>query len=156
MPDRKRRTNKANGAKGLGTSPATGSRGLGGVKASAPTLRPPRQRKQQAIPEAVANRMARRIAIATGVPTLLGMAVFIGSYVMVTRHVLDIPPSATLLASGACFLLGLLGLSYGVLSASWEDAPGSVLGAEQIPLNLSRVKTSLRALREGAQSQGEG
>jgi hypothetical protein len=113
----------------------------------------PRKRTQQAIPEAVANRMARRIAIATGVPTLLGMGVFIGSYVLVSRHVLDIPPSATLLASGACFLLGLVGLSYGVLSASWEDSPGSLLGTEQIPLNLSRIRTSLRALREGTQGQ---
>lgn len=134
MPDRKRRT-----AKAFGSVP--------------PTVKPVRQRKQQAIPEAVANRMARRIAIATGGPTVLGMGVFIASYVLVSRHLLDIPPSATLLASGGCFLLGLVGLSYGVLSASWEDAPGSLLGAEQIPLNLSRIKTSLRALREGAQEE---
>ena len=71
-----------------------------------------------------------RIAIATGLPTLLGMGVFVASYVLVSRHILDLPPSATLLASGGCFLLGLVGLSYGVLSASWEDAPGSLLGTE--------------------------
>lgn len=83
------------------------------------------------------------------------MGVFIASYLLVSRKILDIPPSATLLASGACFLLGLLGLSYGVLSASWEDSPGSLLGAEQIPVNLSRIRTSLRALREGPQSPGQ-
>jgi hypothetical protein len=113
-------------------------------------------RTSQVIPEAVANRMARRIAIATGLPTLLGMGVFIASYLLVSRHILDIPPSATLLASGACFLLGLVGLSYGVLSASWEEAPGSVFGAEQIPLNLSRVKLSLKALRDGPTISGKG
>jgi len=114
------------------------------------------QRLQQVIPDAVANRMARRIAIATGLPTVAGMGVFIGSYLLVSRHILDVPPSATLLASGGCFLLGLVGLSYGVLSASWEEAPGSLLGSEQIPVNFSRLKASLRALREGPQIPGKG
>jgi hypothetical protein len=110
----------------------------------------PGRRINQAIPDAVANRMARRIVIATGIPTVLGMGVFIASYLLVSRQILDIPPSATLLASGGCFLLGLLGLSYGVLSASWEEASGSLLGFEQISVNLSRVKASIRALRDGA------
>jgi hypothetical protein len=119
-----------------------------------PTPAPSRQKKRstgaQAIPEAVANRMARRIALATGLPSLMGMAVFVGSYFLVSRHVLDIPPSATLLASGSCFLLGVLGLSYGVLSASWEEIPGSLLGQEQIGVNISRIRASLQALRQGS------
>ena len=106
-------------------------------------------RREQGIPEAVANRMARRIAIATGIPTVMGMAVFIGSYVLVSRRILDIPPGATLLASGACFLLGVLGLSYGVLSASWEDTAGSLLGSEQIGLNITRLRASIKAMRSG-------
>jgi hypothetical protein len=108
-----------------------------------------RAKGSQVIPEAVAARMLRRIAIATGVPSLLGMAVFIGSYLLVSRHMVEIPPVATLLASGACFLLGVLGLSYGVLSASWEETPGTLLGTEQLGLNISRVRTSLRAMRQG-------
>ena len=104
---------------------------------------------QQVIPEAVANRMARRIAVATGIPTVMGMGVFIGSYVLVSRQILDIPPGATLLASGACFLLGVLGLSYGVLSASWEEQPGSLLGNEQIGVNISRLRASIKAMRAG-------
>jgi hypothetical protein len=108
----------------------------------------------QVIPAAVANRMARRIAIATGVPSVLGMAVFVASYVLVSRDILAIPTVATLAASGGCFLLGLLGLSYGVLSASWEEAPGSRLGGEQIRLNLRRVSASLKAMREGGKASG--
>ena len=104
------------------------------------------------IPERVANRMARRVALATGIPTVMGMAVFVGSYLLVSRKILDIPPSATLLASGGCFLLGLIGLSYGVLSASWEDAPGTMLGTEQIGLNISRIRASLEAMRRGSAS----
>ncbi|MDA0717083.1 MAG: PAM68 family protein [Cyanobacteria bacterium] len=105
---------------------------------------------QQVIPDAVANRMARRIAIGTGIPTLMGMSVFVGSYLLVSRQIFDVPPSATLLASGGCFFLGLLGLSFGVLSASWEEKPGSLLGTEQIGLNISRLRSSIKATRNGA------
>jgi hypothetical protein len=94
--------------------------------------------------------MARRVAIATGIPTLMGMGVFVGSYLLISKGVMEIPTGVTLLASGGCFLLGLVGLSYGVLSASWETAPGSVLGAEQIGLNISRLRESVRAMRQGS------
>ncbi len=108
---------------------------------------------QQVIPDAVANRMARRIAIGTGIPTLMGMGVFVGSYLLVSRDIADIPPGATLAASGACFFLGLLGLSFGVLSASWEDQPGSLLGGEQIGVNISRLRSSIRSMRTGSNTQ---
>jgi hypothetical protein len=63
--------------------------------------------------------------------------------------VLDIPPGVTLLASGGLFLLGVLGLSYGVLSSSWETEPGTLLGTEQIGLNVGRLRQSVRAMRSG-------
>jgi hypothetical protein len=100
--------------------------------------------RTQTIPSYVANRMARRVAIATGTPTVLGMGTFIGSYLLVSRGVMDIPPGVTLLTSGGFFLLGLLGLSYGVLSASWEPGPGSLLGLEQIGLNIGRLRSSIK------------
>jgi hypothetical protein len=106
------------------------------------------------IPDAVANRMVRRIAVATGTPTLLGMGVFVASYLLVSRGVLDIPPGLTLVGSGAFFLLGLLGLSYGVLSASWEELPGTLLGLEQIGVNIGRVRASVRAMRQGGSGSG--
>ncbi len=102
------------------------------------------KRRSQPIPEAVTNRMARRIAIAMGVPSLLGMASFVVSYLLVSRGILDIPPAITLVTSGGFFLLGLVGLSYGLFSASWESQPGSLLGFEQIGVNISRLKQSLR------------
>jgi hypothetical protein len=101
------------------------------------------------IPDVVANRMARRIAVASGVPSVLGMGVFVVSYLLVSRQIVDIPPGITLVASGWLFLLGVLGLSYGVLSSSWETEPGSLLGSEQIGLNVGRLRQSLRAMRSG-------
>lgn len=124
--------------------------------ADRPVPTPAKAPRQQVIPDAVANRMVRRIAIATGTPTVLGMGVFVASYLLVSRGVLDIPPGLTLVGSGAFFLLGLLGLSYGVLSASWEDGPGSLLGFEQIGVNIGRVRASVRAMRQGASGSGSG
>jgi len=46
-----------------------------------------------------------------------------------------------------------LGLSFGVLSASWEEKPGSLLGTEQIGLNISRLRSSVKAMRNGAGNQ---
>jgi hypothetical protein len=123
--------------------------GASGAKSARPA-----SRGQQVIPDAVANRMARRIAIGTGIPTVMGMGVFIGSYLLVSRHILDIPPGATLAASGACFFLGVLGLSFGVLSASWEEQPGSLLGTEQIGVNIGRLRSSIKAMRQGSGSNG--
>lgn len=127
-------------------------KGMGPKPAPAPSKpkSPAKSRRQQVIPEAVANRMARRIALATGVPTVMGMGVFIGSYLLVSRQIAEIPTGVTLASSGACFLLGVLGLSYGVLSASWEDAPGSLLGAEQIGVNISRLRSSIKAMRNNS------
>ena len=106
--------------------------------------------QSQPIPKAVANRMARRVAIATGIPSVMGMAVFVVSYLLVTRDILDIPPGITLVSSGACFLLGLVGLSYGVLSASWEPQPGSLLGFEHIKPNIARMRSSMKAQKSSS------
>jgi hypothetical protein len=125
-----------------------------GAKAKAKAKPPRRSAGSQVIPDAVARRMARRIALATGLPTLLGMAVIVASYLLATRNIVTIEPVVTLLGSGAFFLLGLVGLSYGVISASWEEGPGSVWGFEQIPLNLRRIRESIRAMRQSGETGG--
>ncbi len=92
--------------------------------------------------------MARRVAIFTGLPSLAGMGVFVLSYVLMTRGIADIAPGVTLAGSGFFFLLGLAGLSYGVLSASWEKNNGSLLGLENVKPNLQRMRESIRAQKE--------
>ena len=96
------------------------------------------------IPKYVADRMAKRIFFTAGIPTLLGMSVFVISYFIVTRKIAEIPPSSTIAISALFFLLGLGGLSYGILSASWDRAPGSFLGLENIPLNIQRAKAAFK------------
>ena len=100
------------------------------------------------IPKQVANRMARRIAFTTGLPTLGGMGVFIGSYILISRGIADIPPALTLITSASLFLLGLGGLSYGILSASWDRNPGSILGFENIRPNITRMRSSFSGVNK--------
>ena len=102
-------------------------------------------RKESGIPKYVANRMARRIAFTTGIPTLSGMGVFIASYFVITKGIADISPTVTLVSSAMCFLVGLLGLSYGILSASWDFNPGTILGFENINPNISRMKDAFKS-----------
>ena len=96
------------------------------------------------IPKYVADRMARRIFFTTGIPTILGMSVFVVSYIIVTRNIAEIAPSATIAISAIFFLIGLAGLSFGILSASWDKEPGSFLGLENIPLNIKRAKAAFK------------
>ena len=96
------------------------------------------------IPKYVADRMAKRIFFTAGIPTILGMSVFVISYIIVTRNIAEIPPSSTIAISALFFLLGLGGLSFGILSASWDKEPGSFFGIENIPMNIQRAKAAFK------------
>ena len=96
------------------------------------------------IPKYVADRMARRIFFTAGIPTIIGMSVFVVSYIIVTRNIAEIPPSSTIAVSALFFLLGLAGLSFGILSASWDKDPGSFFGIENIPMNIQRAKDAFK------------
>ena len=102
------------------------------------------KRSSSGIPKYVADRMARRIFFTTGIPTILGMSVFVVSYIIVTRNIAEIPPSSTIAISALFFLLGLAGLSFGILSASWDKEPGSFFGIENIPMNIQRAKAAFK------------
>ena len=101
-------------------------------------------KQSSGIPKYVADRMAKRIFFTAGIPTIMGMSVFVVSYIIVTRNIAEIPPSSTIAISALFFLLGLGGLSFGILSASWDKEPGSFFGIENIPLNIERAKAAFR------------
>jgi len=108
------------------------------------TAVPTTKRSSNGIPKYVADRMARRIFFTAGIPTILGMSVFVVSYFIVTRNIAEIPPSSTIAISAMFFLLGLAGLSFGILSASWDKEPGSFFGIENIPMNIQRAKAAFK------------
>lgn len=102
-----------------------------------------------AIPEVVSRRMARRMAIFCGIPTTFGMLTFIVSYLVVTQGWFKLPTVAVLLTSMGFFGLGVLGLSYGIFSASWdEDRVGSLWGAEEFSTNFGRTIDAWKSARQ--------
>ena len=112
------------------------------------------KRTSNGIPKYVADRMARRIFFTAGIPTILGMSVFVVSYIIVTRNIAEIPPSSTIAISALFFLLGLAGLSFGILSASWDKEPGSFFGIENIPMNIERAKAAFKPATQNYEENG--
>ena len=112
------------------------------------------KRSSSGIPKYVADRMARRIFFTAGIPTILGMSVFFVSYIIVTRNIAEIPPSSTIAISALFFLLGLAGLSFGILSASWDKEPGSFFGIENIPMNIKRAKAAFKPATQNFEENG--
>ncbi|WP_231585921.1 PAM68 family protein [Crocosphaera watsonii] len=104
-----------------------------------------------AIPDSVSQRMIKRMAIFSGIPTALGMSSFFIFYWVVTNDLLDIPNSVVGAISLGLFGLGVLGLSYGIFSASWdENQVGSLWGWQEFTQNLGRTVKAWRNAREEA------
>lgn len=98
------------------------------------------------IPVVVSKRMTRRMGLFCGIPTSLGMLTFIISYLLVSQHIYKLPTVAVLLVSLGFFGLGVLGLSYGALSASWDDdRVGTWLGWSEFRTNFGRTIESWKA-----------
>lgn len=121
------------------SKPAASGAGMSGRAAT---------RASAAIPDVVSKRMAKRMALFCGVPSFLAIATFVVSYYIVSQHLMDLPTSAVLLVSLGFFGLGVLGLSYGLFSASWEeDQSGSLLGVSEFRTNLGRTISAWRSQR---------
>jgi Photosynthesis affected mutant 68 len=111
--------------------------------------RSPRSKTSQGIPEVVSQRMAKRMLAFCGMPTLLGLSTFPVSYFGFFQNGIELPNVAVLLASLGGLGLGVLGLSYGVLSASWDESiPGTKLGWQEFNLNFGRVVESFKSGRD--------
>jgi Photosynthesis affected mutant 68 len=111
---------------------------------------PPRQRPQSGnnnIPEHVSKRMMRRALICCGTPTALGMLSLVGGYLLAAND-RKLPNELVLLVSLAFLGLSVMGLTYGILSASWEDAAGSWLGLDEFGVNFERMKQGYLANQE--------
>jgi Photosynthesis affected mutant 68 len=118
------------------------SRSSGGPAKSTPRA------SSKTMPKVVSDRMARRMAFFCGIPSVCAMLTFVVSYVLINQGV-KLPNYAVMLVSFGFFGLGVLGLSYGLISASWdESSEGSLLGGSEFRLNLGRIIASWREARE--------
>lgn len=93
------------------------------------------------IPEEVNRRIVRRAALFCGIPTGLGLTTFIVSYFLVSKHIVDLPTSAVVLLSMLFLGIGVVGLSYGAISASWDEGRvGSWWGTEEFKTNFGHLR----------------
>jgi hypothetical protein len=103
----------------------------------------------KAIPEAVSRRMVQRMALFSGVPTGLGMASFFIFYWIVSHQWLEVPTGVVFALSLGLFGLGVLGLSYGIFSTSWdENHLGDWWGWQEFKTNLGRTIAAWRSARQ--------
>ncbi|MBP0027422.1 PAM68 family protein [Roseofilum sp. Guam] len=116
--------------------------------------RTPIRQEDRVIPEAVSKRMIKRMALLSGIPTALGVLTFAISYWILTQTEFDLPHIAVVLVSMGFFGLGVLGLSYGVLSASWdENRVGTLLGWQDFTQNLGRTIAAWRSVKQDKYSE---
>ena len=105
----------------------------------------------KAIPDAVSRRMAKRMALYSGIPTGLGMFSFFIFYWIVSQKILEIPSYVAMLVSLSLFGLGFIGLSYGIFSASWdENRVGTWLGWQEFKTNFGRTTAAWRSGKKSA------
>ncbi|DBB11454.1 hypothetical protein WJX82_003670 [Trebouxia sp. C0006] len=107
---------------------------------------PRRQQASEEVPEIVNDRILKRIIACSGIPVFIGFSLFPFFYFLkVTKHV-DLPMSVVYIVQLLTFGGGFFGITYGILSASWDPMrEGSLLGFTEfkanLPLILDRVKS---------------
>jgi hypothetical protein len=106
-------------------------------------------KEEMAIPKVVSQRMIRRVAGFCGVPTILGIATLVASYLLAVYAQIKLPAIAVLLVNMGLFGLGVLGITYGVLSASWdEERVGGLVGLNEFSTNWGRMVEVWRETRQ--------
>ena len=101
------------------------------------------------IPDDVNRRIIRRAAIFCGIPTGLGISTFIVSYILVVKHIVNLPTSAVVLLSMLFLGIGVVGLSYGAISASWDEGRvGSWWGSEEFKTNFGHLTEAWKSQKQ--------
>ncbi len=106
-------------------------------------------KEEVAIPKVVSQRMVKRVVGFCGVPTFLGISTLVANYLLVSFTDIKLAPIAVLLVNLGFFGLGVLGISYGVLSASWDEGrEGGLLGWQEFTVNWGRMVAAWRENRQ--------
>ena len=96
------------------------------------------QAKNKAVPQIVTDRMLKRVIRFSGIPMVLGFTTGPTYYYFAKINVQEwLEPWMFFTASTATFGLAFLGITYGVLSASWDPSrEGSALGMDEFKMNI--------------------
>ncbi|PIA33628.1 hypothetical protein AQUCO_04100208v1 [Aquilegia coerulea] len=100
---------------------------------------------QGVIPEVVTNRMMKRVGLSVGIPLFVGLLFFPFFYYLKVGLKIDIPTWVPFIVSFIFFGSALLGVSYGIVSSSWDPMrEGSLLGWNEAKRNWPVFWQSLR------------
>ncbi|CAG9465912.1 unnamed protein product [Pedinophyceae sp. YPF-701] len=98
------------------------------------------------LPQVVGDRMLKRIVACTGLPILVSLTVYPLFYYLKVVKDIDVPTWAVYITSSLTWGGALLGISYGVLSASWDPArEGTTLGWVEFQANLPALIDRIRS-----------
>ncbi|KAL3497972.1 hypothetical protein ACH5RR_040704 [Cinchona calisaya] len=93
-------------------------------------------REEGVIPEIVTNRMMSRMALSVGIPLFIGLLFFPFFYYLKVGLKIDVPTWVPFIVSFIFFGTALLGVSYGIVSSSWDPMrEGSLLGWNEAKKN---------------------
>ncbi|XVE65401.1 hypothetical protein DITRI_Ditri07aG0177600 [Diplodiscus trichospermus] len=88
------------------------------------------------IPEVVTNRMISRMGFSVGIPLFIGLLFFPFFYYLKVVLKIDVPTWVPFIVSFFFFGTALLGVSYGIVSSSWDPLrEGSLLGWNEAQKN---------------------
>ena len=111
---------------------------------------PERREEVQEVSEVVNERMLRRIIAFCGLPTFTGFALFPLFWYLKVILKLEVPMIAVYAVQTLVLGSGFLGITYGIMSASWDPAvEGSLLGVEQFRLNAGSAVEGILNRRKG-------
>lgn len=106
---------------------------------------PEEEEEDAVVPEQITDRMLRRILLFSGGPLLLGMMLFPLFYYIKKVQGIDLPVWAVYIVQTGVFGGALVGISYGIVSASFDPArEGTLLGWSEFKTNLPQVLDSFK------------
>ena len=107
-------------------------------------------RRRQGLPQVVTDRMLARVGVFCGTPLIFGFATGPAFYYAVAVRGVDVPSWVFFTASTATFGAAVVGISYGVLSASWDPRrEGSFWGFAEFKENVPIVVSSIMGKARG-------
>lgn len=101
------------------------------------------------IPERVAMRMGSRMLPFVGIPLFGTMGAFVAFWYLRVYKNIEFETVSVAFVTIGLLVVGLLGITYSVMSASWDsDREGSALGVDEFSNNLDSIRAGLKRSKE--------
>eukprot|EP00188_Purpureofilum_apyrenoidigerum_P002923 Plantae.Rhodophyta-Purpureofilum_apyrenoidigerum.ctg29689.p1 GENE.Plantae.Rhodophyta-Purpureofilum_apyrenoidigerum.ctg29689~~Plantae.Rhodophyta-Purpureofilum_apyrenoidigerum.ctg29689.p1 ORF type:complete len:250 (-),score=42.13 Plantae.Rhodophyta-Purpureofilum_apyrenoidigerum.ctg29689:195-839(-) len=111
-------------------------------------IQPPQDPSDSVLPEIVSQRMLKRMTVLFSVPFSLAMLGFAGFFYAKTKYDITFQPAVVAFSTLGMFGVALIGLTYGIMSASWDiEKEGSVLGMAEAKTNFLRTVSAVSRSR---------